>query len=107
MFNALNALSERESLLVVKPWVNKWLILAIVVSFSQHFLVMYICRFFSRLDLFRALILFRYTFLGKLVSIAPLTYEEWKLVVAVSAPVCLLEELMKFFVRTLKPNKSI
>ncbi len=40
MFNALNALSERESLLVVKPWVNKWLMLAIVVSFSQHFLVM-------------------------------------------------------------------
>jgi Ca2+ transporting ATPase len=40
MFNALNALSEKESLLVVKPWVNKWLILAIVVSFSQHFLVM-------------------------------------------------------------------
>jgi hypothetical protein len=40
MFNALNALSERESLLVVKPWVNKWLILAIIVSFSQHFLVM-------------------------------------------------------------------
>lgn len=47
-----------------------------------------------------------YTFLGKLVSIAPLTYEEWKLVVAVSAPVCLLEEMMKFFVRQLKPNKS-
>ena len=40
MFNALNALSERESLFVVKPWVNKWLILAIIVSFSQHFLVM-------------------------------------------------------------------
>ena len=43
----------------------------------------------------------RYTFLGKLVSIAPLTFEEWKLVVAVSAPVCLLEEIMKFFVRKL------
>ena len=40
MFNALNALSEKESLLKVKPWSNKWLILAIVVSFSQHFLVM-------------------------------------------------------------------
>ena len=48
----------------------------------------------------------RYTFLGKLVSIAPLTFEEWKLVVAVSAPVCLLEEFMKFFVRKLKPNKA-
>ena len=42
MFNALNALSERESLFVVKPWVNKWLMIAIVVSFSQHFLVMYV-----------------------------------------------------------------
>jgi len=87
MFNALNALSERESLFVVKPWVNKWLMIAIVVSFSQHFLVMY-------------------SFLGNLVSIAPLTFEEWKLVVAVSAPVCLLEEFMKFFVRKLKPNKA-
>ncbi len=48
----------------------------------------------------------RYTFLGKLVSIAPLTFEEWKLVVAVSAPVCVLEEVMKFFVRKLKPNKK-
>ncbi len=56
----------------------------------------------AQLIAFAVLRVARYTFLGKLVSIAPLTFEEWKLVVAVSAPVCLLEEMMKFFVRKLK-----
>jgi len=93
MFNALNALSERESLLVVKPWVNK----SHFRSISSSCNVLQ-----AQLIAFAVLRVARYTFLGKLVSIAPLTFEEWKLVVAVSAPVCLLEEMMKFFVRKLK-----
>ena len=35
MFNALNALSEDISLLVMPPWINPYLMLAMAVSFGQ------------------------------------------------------------------------
>lgn len=42
MFNALNALSEKESLLCFPPWRNPYLLGALALSFAQHFAILYI-----------------------------------------------------------------
>jgi len=40
MLNALNALSEDNSLLVIHPFVNKWLIVAIFASIGSHMFIL-------------------------------------------------------------------
>lgn len=42
MFNALNAVSENQSLVKMPPWVNIWLILAVILSIVLHFFILYI-----------------------------------------------------------------
>ena len=42
MFNALNALSEDNSLLVMHPWINPYLIAAMVLSFALHFMILHV-----------------------------------------------------------------
>jgi Ca2+-transporting ATPase len=42
MLNALNALSEDNSLFVMPPWINPWLILAILSSILSHCIILYI-----------------------------------------------------------------
>jgi len=81
MFNSLNALSEDGSLLVMPPWVNPWLLLAMSVSFGLHFLILYV------------------PFLAQVFGIVPLSLNEWFLVLAVSLPVILIDETLKFFGR--------
>eukprot|EP00850_Spirogloea_muscicola_P014853 SM000109S14167 [mRNA] locus=s109:444144:450805:- [translate_table: standard] len=78
MFNSLNALSEDGSLLVMPPWVNPWLMLAMAVSFGLHFLILYV------------------PVLANVFGIVPLTFNEWLLVLAVSLPVILIDEALKF-----------
>lgn len=77
MFNALNALSEEHSLLVVPPWRNPWLLIAMCLSFALHLLIMYV------------------PFLADIFSIVPLDRNEWLLVLLFSAPVVLIEEVLK------------
>ncbi|XP_027179580.1 calcium-transporting ATPase 1, endoplasmic reticulum-type-like [Coffea eugenioides] len=78
MFNSLNALSEDTSLLVMPPWVNPWLILAMSISFSLHFIILYV------------------PFLAHVFGIVPLSLNEWMLVLAVASPVILVDEALKF-----------
>jgi Ca2+-transporting ATPase len=87
MFNALNALSEDISLLVMPPWCNPYLIVAMFVSFGLHCLIMYVPTFAT-------------TF-----GIVPLSPAEWKLVILLAAPVILIDEVLKFFGRM--RNKEI
>ncbi|XP_030451821.2 calcium-transporting ATPase 4, endoplasmic reticulum-type-like [Syzygium oleosum] len=78
MFNSLNALSEDTSLLIMPPWVNPWLLVAMCVSFGLHFLILYI------------------PFLAQVFSIVPLSFNEWLLVLVVALPVIFIDEVLKF-----------
>ncbi|KAH6899014.1 hypothetical protein B0T10DRAFT_474283 [Thelonectria olida] len=87
MFNAMNALSSSESLLTLPLWKNMMLVYAIALSMALHFALLYV------------------PFLQGLFSIVPLNVNEWKAVVIISAPVILLDEVLKaierqFFVQT-------
>uniref|UniRef100_F7AKX1 Calcium-transporting ATPase n=1 Tax=Equus caballus TaxID=9796 RepID=F7AKX1_HORSE len=42
MCNALNSLSENQSLVRMPPWVNIWLVGSICLSMSLHFLILYV-----------------------------------------------------------------
>ena len=81
MFNACNAISEDISLIVMPPWINPWLILAMFSSFALHFLILYVPA------------------LATIFSIVPLDFNEWLLVCAAAAPVWLIDEVLKFIGR--------
>ncbi|TYI55023.1 hypothetical protein E1A91_D11G111900v1 [Gossypium mustelinum] len=82
MFNSLNALSEDSSLLMLPPWRNPWLLVAMSVSFGLHCLILYV------------------PFLADIFAVAPLSLNEWFLVILVSVPVILIDEILKFVGRS-------
>ena len=86
MFNALNALSENESLLRFGPHKNPWLLLAIALSFVQHFAILYIPWF------------------NGVFGVSPLSWAEWQLVLVVSFPVIVLDEVLKLVTRIRGPG---
>ena len=81
MFNSLNALSEDNSLITMPPWRNPWLLVAMSVSFGLHCVILYV------------------PFLAEVFGIVPLSLNEWVLVLLVSAPVVLIDEVLKFMGR--------
>eukprot|EP00992_Anisonema_acinus_P015227 TRINITY_DN9670_c0_g1_i1.p1 TRINITY_DN9670_c0_g1~~TRINITY_DN9670_c0_g1_i1.p1 ORF type:complete len:1011 (-),score=260.37 TRINITY_DN9670_c0_g1_i1:115-3147(-) len=83
MFNALNALSEDGSLLVMPPWCNPYLLLAMTFSFGLHFVILYV------------------PVLAKIFSIVPLSLADWKMVLLFSFPVILIDEVLKMVGRQL------
>eukprot|EP00850_Spirogloea_muscicola_P005663 SM000026S08912 [mRNA] locus=s26:447090:456715:+ [translate_table: standard] len=84
MFNALNNLSENQSLLVLPPWSNPWLLAAITVSMLLHFLILYV------------------PLLALMFSVKPLGWAEWRAVLLLSSPVILVDEVLKFFSRRMR-----
>uniref|UniRef100_A0A672LNC9 Calcium-transporting ATPase n=1 Tax=Sinocyclocheilus grahami TaxID=75366 RepID=A0A672LNC9_SINGR len=81
MFNALNSLSENQSLLRMPPWVNIWLLGAIILSLSLHFLILYVEP------------------LPLIFQVTPLHYSQWIIVLKISIPVILLDEALKYISR--------
>uniref|UniRef100_UPI003AAAE105 sarcoplasmic/endoplasmic reticulum calcium ATPase 2 isoform X3 n=1 Tax=Centroberyx gerrardi TaxID=166262 RepID=UPI003AAAE105 len=81
MCNALNSLSENQSLLRMPPWENVWLLGAICLSMSLHFLILYVEP------------------LPVIFQITPLDTTQWVMVLKISLPVILLDELLKFAAR--------
>ncbi|KOS20920.1 Calcium-transporting ATPase sarcoplasmic/endoplasmic reticulum type [Escovopsis weberi] len=81
MFNAMNALSSSESLLTLPLWNNMMLVYAIALSMALHFALLYT------------------PFLQSLFAILPLNVTEWKAVVVLSAPVVVLDEILKVIER--------
>ncbi|KAI1818420.1 putative calcium P-type ATPase [Poronia punctata] len=77
MLNAMNALSSSESLLTLPLWKNMMLVYAIALSMALHFALLYT------------------PFLQSLFSILPLDWNEWKAVLYISAPVILIDEVLK------------
>jgi len=83
MFNAVNALSSSESLLTLPLWKNMILVYAITLSMVLHFVLLYT------------------PFLQVLFAIVPLNWDEWKAVLYISAPIILIDEVLKFVERQL------
>ncbi|RKP09771.1 hypothetical protein THASP1DRAFT_28424 [Thamnocephalis sphaerospora] len=82
MLNAMNSLSENESLLTLPLWSNMYLVIAIVISMLLHFMILYV------------------PFFSTIFSITPLNWAEWQAVLWISAPVIVLDEVLKFVSRT-------
>jgi Ca2+ transporting ATPase len=81
MANALNSVSENQSLAVMPPWVNPYLLGAMALSFSLHFVILYT------------------DFLNVVFNISALTFDQWMVVLKFSMPVLLLDEALKFVAR--------
>merc|ERR1711934_982158 len=77
MCNAINALSENQSLLRMPPWINPFLIGAMALSFGLHFVILHV------------------DFLAVVFQITPLSFAQWMVVMKFSLPVILLDELLK------------
>ncbi|XP_043942467.1 sarcoplasmic/endoplasmic reticulum calcium ATPase 1 isoform X1 [Protopterus annectens] len=82
MCNALNSLSENQSLVRMPPWSNCWLLGAICLSMSLHFLILYVEP------------------LPLIFKLTPLNVTQWLMVLKISLPVILLDEVLKFVART-------
>ncbi|XP_043940121.1 sarcoplasmic/endoplasmic reticulum calcium ATPase 2-like [Protopterus annectens] len=90
MCNALNSLSENQSLLKMPPWDNMWLLGAICLSMSLHFLILYVDP------------------LPVVFHISPLNLEQWVTVLKMSLPVILLDEVLKFLARNyVEPSQEL
>ncbi|XP_071992241.1 sarcoplasmic/endoplasmic reticulum calcium ATPase 3 [Engystomops pustulosus] len=81
MFNALNSLSENQSLLRMPPWLNIWLLGAIVMSMALHFLILYVKP------------------MPLIFQVTPLNCCQWAVVMKISLPVILLDEGLKYISR--------
>ncbi|KAJ2395451.1 hypothetical protein GGI05_001583 [Coemansia sp. RSA 2603] len=82
MFNAMNSLSENASLLEVPLWSNPSLIGAVALSFALHFVILYVPVF------------------NTVFSVAPLGWTEWRAILLISAPIILVDEVLKWYART-------
>uniref|UniRef100_A0A671UM96 Calcium-transporting ATPase n=1 Tax=Sparus aurata TaxID=8175 RepID=A0A671UM96_SPAAU len=82
--------SENQSLLRMPPWENVWLLGAICLSMSLHFLILYVEP------------------LPIIFQITPLNLTQWLMVLKISLPVILLDEFLKFAARNyLEPGKEL
>jgi len=81
MLNALNSVSENQSLLVMPPWRNPSLLYAITVSMVLHFVVIEV------------------PFMKSIFRVTRLNLAEWSAVMYLSVPVLLLDEVLKFMSR--------
>lgn len=88
MLNAFNAISEDNSLLTMTPLVNLWLLVACFVSIGLHWFIVEV------------------PFMNEIFSIYRMNAYEWGAVLAFSAPVILIDEVLKFFGR-LKNNAEL
>jgi len=89
MANALNSVSENQSLVLMPPWINPWLLMAMALSFSLHFVILYV------------------DFLNVVFNISHLSLDQWIVVLKFSLPVLLLDEALKFVARNYTDGESL
>ncbi|KAI4461524.1 calcium-transporting atpase [Holotrichia oblita] len=88
MLNAMNSLSENQSLIAMPPWCNFWLLGSMLLSFSLHFVILYV------------------EVLAAVFQVCPLTPSEWITVLKFSIPVILLDEMLKFIARKITDGEN-
>ncbi|XP_077924149.1 sarcoplasmic/endoplasmic reticulum calcium ATPase 3 isoform X3 [Halichoerus grypus] len=81
MCNALNSVSENQSLLRMPPWLNPWLLAAVAMSMALHFLILLVPP------------------LPIIFQVTPLSGRQWVVVLQISLPVILLDEALKYLSR--------
>jgi Ca2+-transporting ATPase len=81
MFNAVNALSENQSIISIGFFSNIYLLQAIALSVALHCIILYV------------------PFFNTLFSVVPLDIYDWGLVLAFSFPVVIIEEYLKKLTR--------
>ncbi|XP_062993865.1 sarcoplasmic/endoplasmic reticulum calcium ATPase 1 [Elgaria multicarinata webbii] len=81
MCNALNSLSENQSLVRMPPWVNFWLLGSICLSMSLHFVILYVDP------------------MPMIFKLTHLDLHHWLMVMKISLPVIFLDEILKFVAR--------
>uniref|UniRef100_A0AAR2JP99 Calcium-transporting ATPase n=1 Tax=Pygocentrus nattereri TaxID=42514 RepID=A0AAR2JP99_PYGNA len=89
MCNALNSLSENQSLLRMPPWSNVWLVAAMSLSMSLHFMIIYVDP------------------LPMIFKLTHLTLDQWIVVLQLSLPVILIDEVLKFIARNYLEQPAI
>uniref|UniRef100_A0A4W5PAM4 Calcium-transporting ATPase n=1 Tax=Hucho hucho TaxID=62062 RepID=A0A4W5PAM4_9TELE len=88
MCNALNSLSENQSLLRMPPWSNLWLVGAMSLSMSLHFVIIYVDP------------------MPMIFKLTHLNVEKWMVVLKLSFPVILIDEVLKFVARNYLEGKD-
>ncbi|KAK7804177.1 LOW QUALITY PROTEIN: hypothetical protein U0070_022485, partial [Myodes glareolus] len=88
MCNALNSVSENQSLLRMPPWLNPWLLGAVVMSMGLHFLILLVPP------------------LPLIFQVTPLSGRQWGVVLQMSLPVILLDEALKYLSRNHMDEKK-
>ncbi|TSK28018.1 Sarcoplasmic/endoplasmic reticulum calcium ATPase 1 [Bagarius yarrelli] len=88
MCNALNSLSENQSLVRMPPWSNLWLVAAMSLSMSLHFMIIYVDP------------------LPMIFKLTHLSLEQWMVVLKLSLPVILIDEVLKYVARTYLEQKE-
>merc|ERR1712032_950324 len=81
MANALNSVSENQSLVLMPPWVNIYLLMAMALSFALHLMILYVPMF------------------NVVFNISALSLDQWIIVFKFSLPVLLVDEALKFVAR--------
>eukprot|EP00041_Stephanoeca_diplocostata_P008591 m.126910 g.126910 ORF g.126910 m.126910 type:complete len:1017 (+) comp17398_c0_seq1:74-3124(+) len=89
LLNALNSVSEDQSMFAMPPWRNMYLIAADILSLALHFVILYV------------------PVMSRIFQLEPLTQYEWMWVLYFSIPVILLDEILKFFARASGNGKTV
>lgn len=89
MLNAMNSLSENQSLIRMPPWTNMWLVGSMCLSFALHFVILYV------------------DVLSGVFQVTPLNGDEWMTVMKFSIPVILLDEALKFVARRISDVSEV
>lgn len=88
MLKALSAVSLDGSLFRVPPWRNRWLLLGVAVPYLLHIAILYV------------------PFLAQTFGLAPLSRQEWTVILQFAFPILLLEECLKYFGRHFQELKG-
>merc|ERR1711935_1030755 len=81
LLNALNSVSENQSIFRMPPWLNMWLMGAFFLSLGLHFMILYVPPF------------------PTIFQVTDLNMEEWMTVLKFSVPVMIIDEILKYVAR--------